>query len=264
MDDVTDEMVEAACLGAGECGLFLGRDDARAIIEAALAARPRVAGDAHEALVPEPSSGDANYPPYTNRKFINEGGNEIEIDVALGKPGCLCRFSISSRDSTLESYTTRMELEYLRGAIEEVLIRDAGKTVAPVAGPLTEIEDSDRAWNTLICAAIQWAAYMDQWDKFQFDTEYGPVYVNIGRATEYPDSFDRLPPDLVGEMVSGFSPPLPRATVAEPAPAFTREMAAFLHDLGWSVARLQHHVGWHPRGNQTERLMQAAFPDPAP
>lgn len=34
--------------------------------------------------------------------------------------------------------------------------------------------------------------YLDQWDKIQFKTDYGPVYVSISREAEYPDSFDKI------------------------------------------------------------------------
>lgn len=55
------------------------------------------------------------------REFVNEGGNKIHIVVALGKPGCLCRMCIYGPHSEIESYTTRMELEQLRDAINEVM-----------------------------------------------------------------------------------------------------------------------------------------------
>lgn len=55
--------------------------------------------------------------------------------------------------------------------------------------------DENTAWNALVCAAVQWAKYLDQWDKFKFDTEYGPVYVNIGRQASYPDSYDKISDD---------------------------------------------------------------------
>lgn len=51
MNDVTDEMVEAVCLGSEKRGLFLDRHDARLIIKDALAARPKVPGDAVEAAL---------------------------------------------------------------------------------------------------------------------------------------------------------------------------------------------------------------------
>lgn len=56
-----------------------------------------------------------------DRKFINELGNAIEINVELGAPGCLCRFGLHGPDSSIESYTTRMELEQLRDALNEAL-----------------------------------------------------------------------------------------------------------------------------------------------
>ena len=59
----------------------------------------------------------------------------------------------------------------------------------------------EAAWETFVAASRAWAAYLDQWDKFQFQTDYGPVYVSIGRAAEYPDSFDELPPSAM--LVAG-------------------------------------------------------------
>ena len=51
----------------------------------------------------------------------------------------------------------------------------------------------DAAWQALVAAAHAWAEHLDQWDKFKFQTDHGPVYVSIGRAAECPDSFDELP-----------------------------------------------------------------------
>ena len=53
------------------------------------------------------------------RRFTNEVGNEITIEVAIGEPGCLCRFAILGPDSTIESYVTRSELWQLQSAIRE-------------------------------------------------------------------------------------------------------------------------------------------------
>ncbi len=61
-------------------------------------------------------------PERSSRKFVNEVGNAIEIHVALGDgPSNLCRLMMISPHSTMENYATRMELEQLRDAINEVL-----------------------------------------------------------------------------------------------------------------------------------------------
>lgn len=48
------------------------------------------------------------------------------------------------------------------------------------------------AWQALVDSAKGWAEYLDQWNKFKFETPYGPVYVTIGRADRFPDSFDQV------------------------------------------------------------------------
>jgi hypothetical protein len=56
------------------------------------------------------------------RKFINEVGNEIEVYIALGAaPDRLCRMTISGPHSEVDNYTTRMELEQLRDALNEAI-----------------------------------------------------------------------------------------------------------------------------------------------
>ena len=40
---------------------------------------------------------------------------------------------------------------------------------------------ADEAWNALVSAARAWSTHLDQWDKFKFETQYGPVYVTIAR-----------------------------------------------------------------------------------
>lgn len=47
----------------------------------------------------------------------------------------------------------------------------------------------DAAWNALVSAARDWAGHMDQWDKFKFNTEFGVVYVTIGRQDPWPNDF---------------------------------------------------------------------------
>jgi hypothetical protein len=49
----------------------------------------------------------------------------------------------------------------------------------------------DDAFRTLVQAANVWVSkHMDQWEKFKFQTDYGPIYVTISMADPYPDSFD--------------------------------------------------------------------------
>ena len=55
--------------------------------------------------------------------------------------------------------------------------------------------EEDEAFIALVAAARRWANHMDQWDKFKFNTEYGMVYVTIGRSDLWPDDFTD-----VGEM----------------------------------------------------------------
>lgn len=47
-------------------------------------------------------------------------------------------------------------------------------------------------WNRLVESVVAWSQRMDQWEKFKFETEYGPVYVTISMRDEYPDSFDTV------------------------------------------------------------------------
>lgn len=49
------------------------------------------------------------------------------------------------------------------------------------------------SWKLLNIALKWWARrYLDQWDKIQFPTNYGPVYVRIARETQWPDSYDHI------------------------------------------------------------------------
>lgn len=59
---------------------------------------------------------------------------------------------------------------------------------------------ADTAWIRLVHAARDWANHMDQWERFKFPTEYGPVYVSIDRSVHYPDSFDVVD-TLTGNVV---------------------------------------------------------------
>lgn len=54
------------------------------------------------------------------------------------------------------------------------------------------------AWWLLVRVTRWWSTrYMDQWDKFQFETKYGTVYVGLERETPWPDSF--YPIDVNGK-----------------------------------------------------------------
>lgn len=54
------------------------------------------------------------------------------------------------------------------------------------------MDDETEAWKNFVKAAGVWSGHLDQWDKFKFETEYGLVYVSIGRQDPYPDSFDLI------------------------------------------------------------------------
>lgn len=50
---------------------------------------------------------------------------------------------------------------------------------------------ADKAFSALVRAADAWAYHhMDQWEKFKFETDYGPIYVSLSMHDPYPDSFD--------------------------------------------------------------------------
>jgi hypothetical protein len=70
-------------------------------------------------------------------------------------------------------------------------------SASPVATPAPT--DEEAAWGAFVRAAIQWAEHMDQWEKFQFGTEHGQVYVKITRQTTDPGSYDHvMPSDYIG------------------------------------------------------------------
>ena len=47
----------------------------------------------------------------------------------------------------------------------------------------------DAAWQALVGGrGTPGPNTLDQWDKFKFHTDHGPVYVSIGRAAECPDA----------------------------------------------------------------------------
>ena len=60
-------------------------------------------------------------PASTTRRFINEVGNEIVVEVAFGDPGKLCRLAIIGPKSTIESYVTPLELRALHSALNEII-----------------------------------------------------------------------------------------------------------------------------------------------
>lgn len=50
---------------------------------------------------------------------------------------------------------------------------------------------SDTAFIRLVHASADWSSnHMDQWEKFKFNTDYGPIYITISMKDQYPDSFD--------------------------------------------------------------------------
>ena len=60
--------------------------------------------------------------------------------------------------------------------------------------------DANLSFYFLVLAVDYWVSkYMDQWEKFKFDTEYGPIYVTISRHDEYPDAFDLV--DKEGNII---------------------------------------------------------------
>lgn len=59
---------------------------------------------------------------------------------------------------------------------------------------ITSIEpvepDEDTAWNNLVDAAALWGnKYLDQWDEFSVNTDYGPIYIKIGRSVPDPENY---------------------------------------------------------------------------
>ena len=65
---------------------------------------------------------DGGRPTCSERRFVNEVGNEILVSVAIGEtPECFCQISLYGPVSGIESYTTRMELEQIYAALGDVL-----------------------------------------------------------------------------------------------------------------------------------------------
>lgn len=63
---------------------------------------------------------------------------------------------------------------------------------APAEDPMPR-QSEDEAWDALVRAVRLWGEkYLDQWDKFRFQTEYGMVYFSMNRSVPYPDSFEKL------------------------------------------------------------------------
>lgn len=60
-------------------------------------------------------------PRHAVRKFVNELGNEIVIDVTISDPGRRCLLSMEGPSSMVESYMTRAEMEHLCDALTEAL-----------------------------------------------------------------------------------------------------------------------------------------------
>ena len=76
------------------------------------------------------------------REFANEVGNHIEIEVVIGEPGCLCRLSMFGPHTSVDNYTTRMELEQLRDAINEAL-PPAASHPCPRCGEMRDVDRPD-------------------------------------------------------------------------------------------------------------------------
>lgn len=54
-------------------------------------------------------------------------------------------------------------------------------------GRMTEAETTFRA---LVQAVRAWERHMDQWEKFRYVGEHGPVYVTIRMEEDRPETFD--------------------------------------------------------------------------
>jgi hypothetical protein len=52
------------------------------------------------------------------------------------------------------------------------------------------MSESDKAFNAFVAAAKEYLQYMDQWDKFKFNTPHGMVFVTIGMENPYPNDFE--------------------------------------------------------------------------
>jgi hypothetical protein len=71
-------------------------------------------------------------------------------------------------------------------------VKDNAPVSPTTPAPPDPLSGADAAWDALVAAARAWAEHLDQWDKFKFQTDYGPVYVTVGREDPYPDSFEDL------------------------------------------------------------------------
>lgn len=143
--------------------------------------------------------GPAKYDPPAAATVPPDGRNleVIAQSLADSLAGCV------TSDAANEQYefNTEQAEKLIMGAFHEVQGRfDPPSTHEPPGAAVPETNE-DLTWNTLICAAIQWAQHLDQWDKFQFDTKFGPVYVSISRETQYPESYNRVPYDYQGALI---------------------------------------------------------------
>lgn len=56
---------------------------------------------------------------------------------------------------------------------------------------------AEQDFRALVGAVRTWVDnHMDQWERFKYEDEYGPLYVTISRATNYPDSFELIPVEI--------------------------------------------------------------------
>ena len=56
-------------------------------------------------------------------------------------------------------------------------------------------DNATPSWEAFISAAKAYANHLDQWEKVKWQTPYGMVYLTIGRADPYPDSFEEISGD---------------------------------------------------------------------
>lgn len=108
--------------------------------------------------------------------------------IRTGMGGWMVRLAISVLPPGDSRETLRMAcLVWLR--LMDVRIKEMEQAVTDAPKTTT----TDAAWQALVDAAKGWAPHLDQWDKFKFATDYGPVYVTIGRGSEHPSTFEEVP-----------------------------------------------------------------------
>jgi hypothetical protein len=84
------------------------------------------------------------------------------------------------------------------GSTEYVMpVSEANELIGMINRTQHEGVERQTAWVGLVSNCHRWAVHMDQWEKFRFDTEHGPIYVTIRMEEEHPDSFDRV--SIIGQ-----------------------------------------------------------------